>query len=59
MFTITITTGNAAFEEAGERWEIARMLRGLAAKLAETDADSGVLRDSNGNGVGQWSFVED
>lgn len=52
-FKLEVRTNNAAFEN---RWELARMLRALAAKVAETEATEGKLRDSNGNTVGKWSW---
>lgn len=62
MFTLTITTGNAAFDDTGA--ELARILRKLADRL-ETEvtnrghADEGGLMDFNGNTVGSWSLTAD
>lgn len=53
MFKLEIDTGNAAFEDEGKGYEIARILRDLAAKV-ENGADSGSVRDLNGNKVGTF-----
>ena len=54
MFTLTIQTDNAAFEDApGE--EVARILEETAAKLRNM-AQSGNLRDINGNKVGTFEL---
>lgn len=52
--TITITTGNAAFE-VSEAEEVARILRGLADRIERNNYlpdDGNRLLDSNGNKVG-------
>lgn len=49
--TITIETGNAAFEDAPAS-EIARILRGLADKLESNGTPPERLRDANGNTCG-------
>lgn len=56
MFTLTIDTGNAAFDDAGP--ELARILRELAARLEPgLTCDGGAdVRDTNGNRVGSWGF---
>lgn len=62
MLTISLRTRNAAFEDTDE---IGRILRELAANLddryiAESlTKESGILRDSNGNNVGGWTFDPD
>lgn len=53
MFKLEIDTGNAAFEDEGKGYEIARILRDIAAKV-ENGADSGSVRDLNGNKVGTF-----
>lgn len=51
--TITIGTGNAAFDSGNKGREIARILRELADKIEEYgDAYGATLRDINGNTVG-------
>lgn len=60
-FTLKIDMGNAAFEDAGNGIELARILREAAQKLydmgevvrGETDR----LRDINGNTVGEWKVT--
>ncbi|USK62287.1 hypothetical protein [Peribacillus asahii] len=52
--TVTIKTGNAAFEE-NPNMEIARILRELANNL-EADVHPGKLRDLNGNTVGTVEY---
>ncbi len=51
MVTITIKTGNAAFEGDNMNYEIARILRNLAEKI-ENDNMPSKLMDINGNKVG-------
>ena len=56
MITIQITTGNAAFEDAGANVEAARILREAAnvIEFMEPIGESRLtLRDANGNGVGE------
>lgn len=53
MFKIEIDTGNAAFEDEGKGYEIARILRDIADKV-ENGAESGIARDINGNKVGTF-----
>lgn len=54
MFTLTINTDNAAFEDApGE--EVARILEATASRLRNL-AQSGNLRDFNGNAVGSFEL---
>lgn len=50
--TLNIETGNAAFEEAGEAFELARILRKAADKI-ESGYTEFKLLDSNGNSVGR------
>jgi len=52
-FKLHIKLGNAAM---GTKDEIANALRELADKLDHTDADSGNIRDENGNTVGKWEI---
>lgn len=53
-FTLSITTDNAAFEDDPGP-EVARLLRD-AAERVEAGVSAGVLRDVNGNTVGEWSL---
>ena len=63
MFSLTMKTGNAAFQEDnGEATpealgaEIARILRDVA-EHAENGATSGPCLDVNGNLVGEWEVT--
>lgn len=49
--TITISTGNSAFEDNKE-YEVARILRGLADKI-EDGREPSKLMDVNGNSAGK------
>lgn len=53
MFKLEIETGNAAFDDEGKAYEIARILRDLADKI-ENGAEAGSVRDINGNKVGSY-----
>jgi len=53
-FTITIETGNAAFDDGNEGNEVARILR-EAADRAEMGSTATPLRDYNGNVVGRMT----
>lgn len=58
MFTLTIETNNAAFED-GRGYEIARILRDLADSVEEVGAEIYSARgvyDYNGNRVGSWEL---
>lgn len=53
--TISIETSNAAFEDAGVNYEVARILSKLAERIKNDGMDAGevfILRDKNGNKVG-------
>lgn len=54
MITITIKTDNAAFEDQGRAFEIARILKTLAARLEQGYYLSPNLLDANGNTVGTF-----
>jgi len=54
-FRLTIQCDNAAFED--EEAEIARILRRVAADVAEQGDTSGVCLDINGNVVGTFNFL--
>lgn len=62
VFTLSISTDNAAFGEDGAepRFELRRILANLGETLVETltgdEPARGVLRDLNGNTVGEWSL---
>lgn len=54
MFTLSIKTDNAAFEDPNA--EVARILRD-AAERVEQGFSRGLLRDINGNTVGDFDFA--
>lgn len=61
--TITINTDNAAFGD-DDQWsrseEVARILRKLATDIEiEENVDFKVLRDSNGNQVGEMKVTKE
>lgn len=58
MVNITFRTGNAAFEEPDDVYEIARILRDIADKI-ENGRTEGSCIDYNGNGVGAWFYKKD
>jgi hypothetical protein len=53
MFTLTIRTGNAAFDDEGRYLAISRLLR-QSAKRIGSGIDAGTIQDSNGNTVGEY-----
>ena len=62
MFTLTIKTGNAAFDDRPEL-ELARLLRKAASMLrmgdVTNDGDEHYLLDANGTTVGTFTFSPD
>jgi len=57
MFTLKIKTDNAAFD--GDRdGEVARILRDVADSI-KVGADLGVIRDINGNNVGEYKYTRE
>lgn len=60
MFKLTINCGNAAFEDDPGA-EIARILSDLAKRAGRGGVGvrgeklEGIIRDANGNRVGEWS----
>ena len=52
--TIKFKTDNAAFEESFSG-EVARILNQIIERVEDGD-DSGVIMDSNGNKIGEWSY---
>ncbi len=57
-FNLTITLGNAAMQTSAD---LTRALREVAERLRNfrefTGAESGNVRDVNGNLVGQWEIL--
>lgn len=57
MFTLTIETGGAAFDDLAEELStILRRVAGTMTALTLGNPDTGKIRDTNGNTVGAWSF---
>jgi hypothetical protein len=63
-FKLEINTGNAAFDDDAMGPEIARILSGVAERLAAGDLDGiyawssdSPLYDINGNRVGSWRLT--
>ena len=57
MFELKIETDNAAFDDENDgRDEIARILRDVATALVH-GARTGVLHDTNGNRVGNFTLT--
>lgn len=54
QFTCTFDTGNAAFDNGNGPEEAARALRIIAGKVS-SGQDGGMIWDSNGNRIGEWS----
>lgn len=55
MFTVTMSTDNAAFTEGDAPGEVARILRRIANRLENGDTE-GKCVDVNGNAVGDFSL---
>jgi hypothetical protein len=58
QFLVTIDCDNAAFAD-DPTCEVARMLRDVATRVEKDGADSGFLRDVNGNTCGNYRFTEE
>jgi len=58
MVKIEFNTGNAAFEDGSDMYEIARILYNLADKAENGNFSSGKIMDINGNGVGTYEYEE-
>jgi hypothetical protein len=49
---------NSSFDDPYRPEELREVLRKVADQLADLDLESnesGIIRDTNGNGIGQWS----
>lgn len=57
MLRVEIETDNAAFVEAGPEFEVARLLREAADKIADGRRE-GRLRDCNGGEVGRFVLLD-
>ena len=51
---IQFDTDNAAFADCGE-YEAAQILESIARRLRDGER-SGLIRDTNGNSIGEWSI---
>lgn len=58
MFKLQFATDNAAFDGDLKWMEIDAILRAVADKAGDGQA-SGVIRDSNGNRIGQWELASE
>ena len=54
MFTLRFETGDAAFDGPDFWPECERVLRAIADDISG-HAESGTIRDANGNRIGEWS----
>jgi hypothetical protein len=54
-FDVRITLGNDAMESAND---VAAALRSIANRLDNEHATQGVIRDANGNAVGEWIYKD-
>ena len=54
-FTLTFTTTGAAFSDAARETSVSEILTNVAARVANGTTE-GVVRDFNGNTVGEWSL---
>lgn len=62
MFKLQFRTDNAAFADHMS-FEIAEILREIANRVGPmppnilAEGDHGIIRDSNGNAIGKWSYT--
>ena len=54
---ISFNTDNDAFGHGRQDAEVSRILRQLADKIETTGAREGVIRDANGNTIGQFKYT--
>lgn len=54
MFNLSLRTANAAFEENGTHYEVARILREIADDIEDSGNLNGPVMDYNGNKVGTY-----
>ena len=55
MFEVKIKTRAAEFQNDSTAQEVRRLLKYVEA-LLEEGVSSGVLKDSNGNKIGEWGY---
>ena len=58
MFKLEFSTDNAAFDGDLKWMEIDSILRAVADRAGDGQT-SGLIRDSNGNRIGQWELTAD
>jgi len=58
MFKLQFSTDNAAFDGDLKWMEIDSILRAVADRAGDGQT-SGLIRDSNGNRIGQWELTAD
>ena len=59
-FTVMFETDSAAFKDGyAGRAEIEAVLRKLATRVWESYDEEGLIRDSNGNTIGSWTYERD
>lgn len=56
-FALNISCDNAAFGELPD--EVSHILDVASCAILEDDMREGICRDSNGNRVGDWRFIEE
>lgn len=54
-FTLTFTTASSAVQDAGVDISVAEILNNVADRVANGNSN-GVVRDANGNTIGDWSL---
>jgi hypothetical protein len=54
-FTLTFTTASSAVQDSGVDISVAEILNNVADRVANGNSN-GVVRDANGNTIGDWSL---
>jgi len=57
MFKLEFEMGNAAFSDGEKEYEVARILKEIAEKVAFGKTE-GSVADINGNKIGEWSMKD-
>ena len=55
IFSVTIKVDNDAYHEQAVQYQLIDNLKDIISKM-EDSADWGIVRDVNGNKVGDWSL---
>lgn len=58
MFRMKFRTDNAAFDDDSSV-EVARILRAISRQIEQGGEQGGVVRDVNGNTIGEYSLEDD